>query len=130
MKTDVGVWGMRLGQRWLAAGIALALTFTLAQSATAQANWPQFRGAESRGVGTSDRLPLVWGPETNVAWRAEVPGRGWSSPIVWGKRVFLTTAVSEGELEAPKKGLYFGGDRPEPPKNYKATVEGNDEGNK
>ena len=116
MKTDVGVWGMRLGQRWLAAGVGLALTFTLAQSATAQANWPQFRGAESRGVGTSDRLPLVWGSDTNVAWRAEVPGRGWSSPIVWGKRVFLTTAVSEGELEAPKKGLYFGGDRPEPPK--------------
>ena len=75
MKTDVGVWGMRLGQRWLAAGVALALTVTLAQNAAAQANWPQFRGAESRGVGTSDRLPLVWGPETNVAWRAEVPGR-------------------------------------------------------
>jgi len=43
-----------------------------------------------------------------------VPGRGWSSPVVWGNRVFLTTAVSEGPLEEPKKGLYFGGDRPKP----------------
>ena len=85
-------------------------------AASAQTNWPQFRGADSRGLGTSDRLPLVWGAGTNVAWRTEIPGRGWSSPIVWGNRVFLTTAVSEGELEPPKKGLYFGGgDRPQPP---------------
>ncbi|MEN9547043.1 MAG: hypothetical protein RLZZ356_1775, partial [Verrucomicrobiota bacterium] len=56
----------------------LALCWALCGTfdAVAQANWPQFRGAESRGIGTSDRLPLVWGTETNVAWRAEVPGRG------------------------------------------------------
>ena len=95
-------------------GLLVAVAFSPA--ANAQTNWPQFRGADSRGVGKSDRLPLVWGTDTNVAWRTEIPGRGWSSPIVWGNRVFLTTAVSEGELEAPKKGLYFGGDRSEPPK--------------
>ncbi|MDQ3625121.1 MAG: PQQ-binding-like beta-propeller repeat protein, partial [Verrucomicrobiota bacterium] len=49
-------------------------------------------------------------------WKTEIPGRGWSSPIVWGDRVFLTTVVSHGETEEPKKGLYFGGNRPEPPK--------------
>ncbi len=79
-----------------------------------QTNWSQFRGPGSRGVGTSDRLPLVWGTDTNVAWQTPIPGRGWSSPIVWGNQVFLTTAVSDGELEAPKKGLYFGGERPQP----------------
>lgn len=63
-------------------------------------------------MGQSDRLPLVWGPGTNTAWQTRVPGRGWSSLIVWGHRVFVTTAVSEGEEEAPKKGLYFGGERP------------------
>ena len=77
----------------------------------AQDNWPQFRGADSRGIGTSDKLPLEWSREKNVAWHVAVPGRGWSSPIVWGNRVFLTAAVSEGEEEAPKKGLYFGGER-------------------
>jgi outer membrane protein assembly factor BamB len=51
-----------------------------------------------------------------VAWKAEIPGRGWSSPVVWGNNVFLTTAVNSGASEEPKKGLYFGGNRPEPPK--------------
>jgi outer membrane protein assembly factor BamB len=50
-----------------------------------------------------------------VAWKIEVPGRGWSSPIVWGDRVFLTTVTSEGQMEDPKKGLYFGGERKEVP---------------
>jgi outer membrane protein assembly factor BamB len=76
-----------------------------------QVSWPQFRGANSRGVGESERLPIVWSQETNIAWHVSTPGRGWSSPIVWGGKVFLTTAVSEGEEEAPKKGLYFGGER-------------------
>ena len=98
-----------------AAGLSgLLLAVTSAPTAGAQTHWPQFRGADSRGIGTSDRLPLVWGTDTNVAWRTEIPGRGWSSPIVWGHRVFLTTAVSEGELEPPRKGLYFGGDRDQP----------------
>lgn len=88
-----------------------ALLFT-ASMAVAQVNWPQFRGAESRGIGASDHLPLVWGPGTNIAWQADIPGRGWSSPIVWGDNVIVTTAVSDGEEEAPKKGLYFGGERP------------------
>jgi outer membrane protein assembly factor BamB len=84
----------------------------LAVSLAAQENWPQFRGADSRGVGKSDHLPLVWGPGTNVQWRVDVPGRGWSSPIVWGEKLFLTSALSEGDEETPKKGLYFGGERP------------------
>jgi outer membrane protein assembly factor BamB len=52
-----------------------------------------------------------------VVWKTDVPGRGWSSPIVWGNRVFLTTVVNLGESEPPKKGLYFGGNRPEPPRS-------------
>lgn len=78
----------------------------------AQETWPQFRGADSRGIGRSKHLPVVWGPDTNISWKATIPGRGWSSPIVWHTNIFLTTAVSEGQEEAPKKGLYFGGERP------------------
>jgi len=84
-------------------------------TAEAQPNWPQFRGADSRGIATDARLPDRWSAEENVAWKRDIPGRGWSSPIVWGSRVFLTTVVNTGETEAPKKGLYFGGDRPQPP---------------
>jgi hypothetical protein len=62
-------------------------------------------------------LPERWSATDNVAWKTDIPGRGWSSPIVWGNRVFLTTAINWGESEPPKKGLYFGGNRPDPPKS-------------
>ncbi len=79
-------------------------------------HWPQFRGSDSRGVAADDpRLPEVWSPTENIAWRTELPGMAWSGPVVWGDRIFVTTAVAEGEVEAVKKGLYFGGNRPEPP---------------
>ena len=77
-------------------------------------NWPQFRGFESRGVVEGGNHPDHWSSTENVEWKADLPGRGWSSPIVWGERVFLTTVVNTGNSEEPKKGLYFGGDRPKP----------------
>ncbi|MDB4414387.1 PQQ-binding-like beta-propeller repeat protein, partial [bacterium] len=76
-----------------------------------QEHWPSFRGAESRGISDNPDLPDIWSATKNVAWKTDIPGRGWSSPIVWGKRVFLTTVVNKGESESPKKGLYFGGNR-------------------
>ncbi|RLS47758.1 MAG: hypothetical protein DWH84_00090 [Planctomycetota bacterium] len=79
------------------------------------ANWPQFRGADSRGVASGRNLPDRWSATENVAWKTDIPGRGWSSPIVWGDRVFLTTVINTNKSEEPKKGLYFGGDRPKPP---------------
>jgi len=78
-------------------------------------NWPQFRGADSRGVLDSEKLPVTWSATEHVAWKADIPGRGWSSPVVWGNQVFLTTVVSLGPTEEPKKGLYFGGDRKDAP---------------
>jgi hypothetical protein len=53
----------------------------------------------------------------NVAWKTDLPGRSWSSPIVWGDRVFLTAVVNVGQSEPPKKGLYMGGERLLPPKS-------------
>jgi len=75
-------------------------------------SWPQFRGA-SAGVAENDpTLPDSWSATSNIAWTASVPGMGWSSPVVWGDHVFLTSVVNTGETEAPKPGLYFGGERP------------------
>lgn len=82
----------------------------------AQQNWPGFRGPGARGVGDDGQgLPDKWSTTENVAWKLDVPGRGWSSPVVWGESVFITTVVNTGESEEPKKGLYFGGDRLKPP---------------
>ncbi len=100
--------------RWL---LALSLLVALAPSAVAQENWPQFRGAASLGVATNADLPDTWSATENVAWKTDVPGRGWSSPVVWGEKIFLTTVVNLGEAEEPKKGLYFGGNRPKPPES-------------
>src|SRR5215472_9887312 len=74
-------------------------------------NWPQFRGPGALGVAEDARLPDAWSETENVLWKTPIVGMGWSSPIVWGNRVYLTTAISAGEVEQPKKGLYFGGER-------------------
>src|SRR5882724_2246927 len=79
-------------------------------------SWPQFRGPGARGVATSTNFPDHWSATENVVWKVEIPGRGWSSPIVWCDRVFLTTAIGSGEVEPAKKGLYFGGERKETPR--------------
>lgn len=92
-------------------------TCGLSGAAWAQENWPQFRGANSLGVSNNTNLPDHWSTTENVAWKADIKGRGWSSPIVWGDRIYLTTCINLGEQEAPKKGLYFGGERKDPPKS-------------
>lgn len=53
-------------------------------------------------------LPTTWTTTDNVKWVADVPGWGWSCPIVWGDRVFLTSVVSDEQNVAPGKGLYLG----------------------
>lgn len=60
-------------------------------------NWPQFRGPTRQGMSTETQLPLNWSRDSNVAWRVDLPGEGWSSPIVWNDRVFVTAATDKGE---------------------------------
>lgn len=60
-------------------------------------NWPQFRGPTAQGVSTEKNPPLQWSATENVAWKTGLPGESWSSPIVWGDRVFVTTATDGGE---------------------------------
>jgi len=103
--------------------IAWVMALTLvAAPVFAEANWPSFRGADSRGVSDGQNLPDTWSSTENVEWKTDVPGRGWASPIVWDNRVFVATAVSEAELEAVKKGLYFGGERPKPDMTFEWKV--------
>ena len=95
----------------------LFIVAILFSSAYADDNWPRFRGPMATGVTEDDpRLPDRWGRDENVAWQTEVPGWGWSCPVVWGNKVFLTTVVGEAEYEKPRKGLYLGQGRRKPPK--------------
>jgi outer membrane protein assembly factor BamB len=59
-------------------------------------NWPCFRGATHQGVSHEHGLPIHWSDTDNIAWKTPIPGQGWSSPIVWGERVFVTTATDGG----------------------------------
>lgn len=63
----------------------------------AQANWHRWRGPDATGVAPHGNPPLHWDGETNVKWKVPVEGRGSASPIVWGDRVFLLTAVDTGQ---------------------------------
>jgi len=76
-----------------------SITFALATALTAALaaeNWPQWRGPHGQGISTETQLPAEWGPNRNVAWKTPLP-HGYSSPIVWEDRIFLTTAL-EGEV--------------------------------
>ncbi len=73
----------------------LVIAFVTAGAAAAE-NWPQWRGPGSQGVSSETQVPTAWSPDTNVAWKAELPGTGMSSPIVWGDRIYLTSVI-EGQ---------------------------------
>jgi outer membrane protein assembly factor BamB len=76
-----------------------SITFALAVALTAAAaaeNWPQWRGPHGQGISSETQLPAEWGPNRNIAWKTPLP-HGYSSPIVWEDRIFLTTAL-EGDV--------------------------------
>lgn len=74
----------------LTAGILLAISFT---GLKASENFCQFRGPNGDGHCDAHGLPLEWGPDKNLRWKRAIPGLGWSSPVVFGGKIFLTTAV-------------------------------------
>ncbi|MEW6128963.1 MAG: PQQ-binding-like beta-propeller repeat protein [Acidobacteriota bacterium] len=93
--------------------LAMLLILLFINPVFAQTNWTQFRGAGSLGVATDDpNLPDKWSATENVVWKTDISGTGWSSPVVFGDSIFLTSVISASDEEKPKKGLYFGGERP------------------
>lgn len=76
------------------ASLALALFVIAAQNLLAS-DWPQFRGPAGQGVSTARKVPLEWDTAANVAWSSNLPGLGWSSPVVFQDRIYLTTAVED-----------------------------------
>lgn len=78
--------------RFLLSSLALALTLSLSKG-----DWPAFRGPTGQGLAADADPPVKWSAQENVAWKAAVPGDGWSSPVVVGNRVYLTTATDGGK---------------------------------
>ena len=76
------------------------LTFS---SCSQKQNWPQFRGPDGNMVVASSNLPEKWSNDTNVLWSARLDGPGYSSPVVWGNKVFVTTTFPEKVNPAPER---------------------------
>lgn len=68
----------------------------LARPASPTENWPEFRGPNGDGHSRATGLPLTWSETQNVTWKTPIHGRGWSTPVVWGDQVWLTTATEDG----------------------------------
>src|SRR5215218_3394857 len=79
-------------------GAALLISCQTSRAAqTAQReNWPRFRGPNGQGHSAETGLPLHWNASSNVVWKTAIPGEGWSSPIVWDGKIFLTSATENG----------------------------------
>jgi len=97
--------------------LGILVTMIIGLQAEETANWPQFRGPGARGVAKGKGLPTTWSTTENVKWCVPVPGRGWSSPVIWGDKVFLSSAISTGKEKTVKKGLYLGGNEQTPSPN-------------
>jgi len=89
--------------------VAALLCAPLAAWST-ELTWPQFRGPNANPVGSDAALPDRWSKSENVEWVAPIPGRGWSSPIVVGGKVFITTVTTDGASKAPQTGVDFSND--------------------
>ncbi len=76
--------------------LLIVVTLALRLGAT-ETDWPEFRGPSGNGVSTSTNLPLRWGEQQNVKWKTPIHGKAWSSPVIWGQQVWLTTATTNGQ---------------------------------
>ena len=93
----------------LSHNVALVCALLL-MSLTVQAQdmaWPQFLGPHSNPVGTHAKLAERWSKTENVEWSLEIPGRGYSSPIVTGGKVYVTTVTTEGKSKVPQTGTEY-----------------------
>jgi outer membrane protein assembly factor BamB len=77
----------------------LLATSTVIVEAQTSAHWPQWRGPFFNGMARGD-APTTWNDTTNIKWKTEIPGRGHSTPTIWGDRVFITTAIPTGKPAA------------------------------
>ena len=94
---------------------AMSARPSLPSAAPAAGSWPSFRGPAASGIADGMRLPDTWNVSagTNIKWKTPIPGLAHSSPIVWGDRIFVTSAVSSRTDATFKPGLYGDGDASE-----------------
>lgn len=100
--------GLRRGAVLAVSALSVLTASDLDHIAAAGGNWPSFRGPNASGVADGTPLPVDWDVPTgrNVRWKTPIPGLGHSSPVVWGSRLFVSTAISGADNPELKVGLY------------------------
>jgi outer membrane protein assembly factor BamB len=91
--------------------VSLVLFVTGVARVSATDEWPRFRGLQAGVADDDPRLPDTWSQTKNIAWNVDIPGLAWSSPVVRGEHIIVTSAISSGQEAAPEKGLYDPGDQ-------------------
>ena len=93
--------------------VSLLFSVLLLTSGHAE-NWPEWRGASGQGISTAKGLPETWSETSGVTWKTELPGRGHSTPVIWGDRIWVTTAIEKaaGAEEAERRLKSNTGDQP------------------
>src|SRR4051812_36689609 len=76
--------------------LSLSAVCQFAISQAEEINWPQFRGPRGDGHSPNTGLPLTWSETENIRWKTPIHGKGWSSPVVWGDQIWMTTAREDG----------------------------------
>ena len=109
--------------------LCLTVCFVLAGPLGADDNWPAFRGPTGDGHSTAKGLPLTWSEKENIRWKTPIPGKAWSSPVIWGKQIWMTNAPEDGkQLQAVcvdrDSGKIFRGEVPPYSVLVPGTIEG------
>jgi outer membrane protein assembly factor BamB len=86
------------------------LSLSIACAFAAEPEWPGFRGPSSNPAVTNTGLPDKWSKTSNIEWTADLEGLGWSSPIVSGKKIFVTTVTTDGKAKQPQIGTSYSND--------------------
>jgi len=90
--------------------MVIASLFLVSCAFAGDPEWPGFRGPSSNPSSINSALPGTWSKTSNIEWTATLPGLGWSSPIVAGRHVFLTTVTTDGKAKQPQVGTTYSND--------------------
>lgn len=90
--------------------LTLAFVVVAIGAISAADQWPQFRGPRAGAIADDPTLPETWSETQNIAWKVDIPGTGWSSPVVWDDHIFITATLSAADERVAVKGLYDPGD--------------------
>jgi outer membrane protein assembly factor BamB len=89
---------MKISRRTFSFFLTIAFMFLFQTTLFSQdSKWTHFRGSKLNGISTETNVPISWNDTTNVAWKTDIKGKGWASPVVYGEQVWISTATNDGK---------------------------------